>query len=242
MGKLSRLFFGGALAGALGATIYTYVKKYNELAPKAEENAERGPVEGEEAERSYTNLDMDAAKEAAKQTAETVKAAALKAWGVAKDSAKDVYDNVRANYGEEIDAAKEKVTEKYGEVKETAGEKWEEVKATVTERFETYKSENPEAVNKFGEFKENAKKFYDDAVEKVGGVVDRFLNKDEVVDGEAEEVCDAVKDACEDAQEACKDAAENVCDAVEKAADEADKVIEDVIDEMKDKANEFVQQ
>ena len=231
MGKLTRLFFGSALAGALGATIYTYVKKYNELAPKAEENAERAQAEGEESERSYTNLDMDAAKEAAKQTAETVKAAALKAWGVAKDSAKDVYDNVCANYGEEIDAAKEKVTEKYGEVKDAAGEKWEEVKATVTDRFETYKSENPEAVNKFDEFKENAKKLYDDAVEKVGVVVDRFLNKEEVVDGEAEEVSDTVKDA-----------AENVCDAVEKAADESDKVIEDVIDEMKYKANEFVQQ
>ncbi|MBQ6036092.1 MAG: hypothetical protein IJL43_02165, partial [Lachnospiraceae bacterium] len=192
MGKLSKLFFGSAVLGAIGATVYTYVKNYNELTPKTEDQAQRGTVEGTEteqaAERAYTNIDMDAAKEAATKTFETVKAAATKAWGVAKDSAKDVYDNVMENYGDEINVAKEKVTEKYGEAKDAAGEKWEEVKNTVSEKYAEYKNENPEVFEKIDGFKDQAKKFYDDAVEKVGDVVDKIIPSDETVDGEAEEV------------------------------------------------------
>ena len=61
MGKLTNALFGGIVLGAVGAAAYSYVKKYQELAPKA-------PAEGEEGEtaRSYTSLDMEAAKKAAK--------------------------------------------------------------------------------------------------------------------------------------------------------------------------------
>ena len=73
MGKISSLLFGSAILGAAAATVYNYVKNYKELAP------ERAVPEGEaeEAEetvtRSYSNIDMDAAKEAAKKTFENIK-------------------------------------------------------------------------------------------------------------------------------------------------------------------------
>ena len=239
MGRLSKLFFGSAVLGAVGATIYTYVKKYNDLAPQ-QEAADRS-TEGEAAEeRTYTNIDMDAAKEAAKQTYETVVAAATKAWGVAKDSAKDVYENVCANY--DVEGAKEKVTEKYGEAKDFAAGKWEEVRNTVNEKVDAYKAENPETFEKLDAFKENVKKVYDGAVEKVGDVVDKVIGSEETVDGEAEEVFKEAENTAEQTAEAVEEAVGEAAEKAEEVLNEADQAVEDFIDEMKDKANEFVQQ
>ena len=99
MGKLTNLFLGSAFLGAAAATVYTYIKNYKELAPETADRAVDAEGDEEAAERSYSSINMDAAKEAAKKTATTIKEQSVKAWGVAKDSAKAVYDNVMENNG-----------------------------------------------------------------------------------------------------------------------------------------------
>ena len=154
--KLYKLLLGGVVIGAGAALAATYYKKYTELAPAAPEG------EGGEGNRSYVKVDKDVAVEAAKQTAETIKEGAVKAWGVAKDSAKAVGDIVMDNYGDSINATKEKAGNAYNTVKG----KFEEAKEAATEKFNEFKEANPEVFEKVEEFKESAKEKFDDLTER----------------------------------------------------------------------------
>ena len=214
--KFHKILFGGALIGATAALASTYLKKYNDLKPETPEGEE-----GEEGTRSYFNVDKDAAVEAAKQTAESVKNGAVKAWGVTKDSAKAVSDVIMDNYGDSINASKAKVDDALEGAKEKLGE----VKEAASEKFGEIKESNPEVFEKIDEFKETAREKFDE-------VVERFQKSDEEAP-EGECCCGNTEDAKEQVEEAFAEA--------EAAVTGAEEGVEEAVQEAEQKAEDFIQ-
>ena len=179
MGKLTNALFGGIVLGAVGAAAYSYVKKYQELAPKA-------PAEGEEGEtaRSYTSLDMEAAKKAAKATAETIKEGGKKAWNTAKDAGKAVGDVVKGSYGEEID----KAAATYEGVRGKTVDEYNKIKDQVTEKVEAFKAENPEVMENLNKAKETVTGAYSTVADKGKSTIEGI--KEKIEDGEVTEAAE----------------------------------------------------
>lgn len=230
MGKnvLLKLFLGGAALGVAAAAAYSYIKNYKELAPKTEGGDAEG-VDGEEVKRSYQKIDMNVAKEAAKQTFEDFKDGSKKAWGVACDSAKAVSGIVMENYGDQINGAKEKVQEAARNVKDFAEDKfdiakdkisetWGDIKTQVTDKSDIVKDKVAEKLN---EFKES------------------FTEKVENFKEENPQILEGVEKVKQTAQEAFETVKEKVSDFVSNQKDDngfeiTDDDVKVVVDEVKE--------
>ncbi len=205
MGKFTttKFLLGTAVLGLVSAAAYTFVKKYQEYAPK--ELPEKGP-DGEEIQPATIKIDMDAAKKAAGETATVLSEQAKKFAHAASDSAKAVGGVIRENYGPEIESAKRNAAEKYAEVKEYAagkfatakeyaGEKWEQAKEYAGEKWEQAKEF---VQNKVQEFKDRAEEEDPNETAETAGVDELF-----------DEVKEKAEEALNDAEEAVQETAEN---------------------------------
>ena len=214
MGKFttSKLLLGTAVLGLVSAAAYTFVKKYQELAPKA--IPEKGP-DGEEITPATFQIDMDAAKKAAGETATVLSEQAKKFAHAASESAKAVGGVIRENYGTEIDSAKKAASEKFAEAKEFAAEKFATAKEYAGEKWE-------QAKEAAGEKWEQAKEFVQTKVQEFK---DRAEEEDPNETAETASVDELFDEVKEKAEEALNEAEE----AVEETAENAEKKTEDFI-------------
>ncbi len=209
MGKISytKLFLGAVALGVSAATAYTFVKRYQQYAPKAlPENA------GDEV--VTPSIDRDAAKRAADETIEIVKTQAGKAFRTLGESAKAVGGVISENYGEEIgsakkyagekfDAAKEYASEKFAEAKEYAGEKFTQAKEYVQDKYRDFADKNPKVAETIENVRDSAERTYQEVKEKVA---DFFDSAEKPEDTDPEEEKDPVAEAVENAEKAAEDA------------------------------------
>lgn len=264
MGKFGKILFGSALAGAVGATVYTYIDKYLKLTPKKE-----AVPEDDCPERSYTKIDMDAAKQAAKETAETVKNVSTKAFNVAKDSAKTIYANIKENYGsseaaeETGDTKEDKASSKFNDLKEKAAGTFTDVKEKAAESFTGVKEkvsvkynelkEKPEIKETVDKVKEGAgkaaaavKDAYGKAVESIK---EKLAQKDEPADADFEEIVEETAETIEKAvapEEAvdvpsCEEVSKEADALCNDAADAFATATDDIPEDVKEAVNETVE-
>jgi len=162
--KKRNLVLLGVALGAVAVTAYRFMKNYQEVAPVKEKGQDNEDdfddvivdTGMDENKRTYIQIDMDAAKEAAKMTVEDFKEGAETVIKKTQEVSKKISDKVIENYGEQINEVKEKATKtyeeakikatkSYEEAKEKALNKYEEVKKGVTDYYNGYfKKEEPE--------------------------------------------------------------------------------------------------